>query len=44
MIVYGGAQHSFTNPRPSDVEGVKFDQLASDRSWQAMLGLFAEIF
>jgi dienelactone hydrolase len=44
MIVYGGAQHSFTNPRPSDAEGIKFDQLASNRSWQAMLDLLGEVF
>jgi dienelactone hydrolase len=44
MIVYGGAQHSFTNPRATDAEGIMFDQLASDRSWQAMLALLAEIF
>ncbi|MGH8987499.1 MAG: dienelactone hydrolase family protein [Acidimicrobiales bacterium] len=46
MTVYGGAQHSFTHPRAgvSPMPGLKFDKLATERSWRAMLDLFAELF
>ncbi|MGH3733008.1 MAG: dienelactone hydrolase family protein [Acidimicrobiales bacterium] len=45
MIVYGGVQHSFTNPRnTTGALGLKFDQVATDRSWRAMRELLAETF
>jgi dienelactone hydrolase len=33
MVVYGGVQHSFTNPISSGEPGLKFDKSASERSW-----------
>ena len=46
MNLYGGVQHSFTRPTagPSAMAGLKFDDLASQRSWRAMLDLFDEVF
>jgi dienelactone hydrolase len=46
MIVYGGAVHSFTNPRASnlDMPGIAYHEPTDRRSWQAMLDLFAEVF
>jgi dienelactone hydrolase len=46
LIVYGGAVHSFTNPRASqmDFPGVAYHEPTDRRSWQAMVGLFAETF
>jgi dienelactone hydrolase len=45
LNLYGGAVHSFTNP---DADGsnpaLKYDQRADERSWRAMLDLFAEVF
>ena len=45
LVVYGGAVHSFTNPRASnlDLPGIAFDEATDRRSWQAMLDLFAEV-
>jgi dienelactone hydrolase len=45
LVVYGGAVHSFTNPRASQVDlpGIAFDERTDRRSWQAMLDLFAEV-
>ncbi len=46
IILYGGAEHSFTNPdagafgRP----GIKYDALTDRRSWRAMLDIFDEAF
>jgi dienelactone hydrolase len=44
MNLYGGVGHSFTNPRATgiDMPGVEYDQLTDERSWRAMLDLFAE--
>jgi dienelactone hydrolase len=44
MNLYGGAVHSFTNPNAelSGFPGVAYHQLTDERSWQAMLDLFAE--
>jgi dienelactone hydrolase len=44
LVVYGGAVHSFTNPRASqiDLPGIAYDERTDRRSWQAMLDLFAE--
>jgi dienelactone hydrolase len=46
LVVYGGAVHSFTNPRASQVDlpGIAYDERTDRRSWQAMLDLFAEVF
>ncbi len=46
LVVYGGAVHSFTNPRASqiDLPGIAYDEQTDRRSWQAMLDLFAEVF
>ncbi|HTW06658.1 MAG TPA: dienelactone hydrolase family protein [Acidimicrobiales bacterium] len=46
MVLYGGVQHSFTRTRSHSDEqaGLKFDQLASERSWRAMLDLLAQTF
>jgi dienelactone hydrolase len=43
LHLHGGAVHSFTNP---DADGsnpaIRYDRRADERSWQAMLDLFAE--
>jgi len=46
MNLYGGAAHSFTNPRASDmgIPGVAYEQRADERSWRAMTDLFDETF
>jgi dienelactone hydrolase len=47
MNLYGGAQHSFTNPAAdgtSAFPGVQYHQLTDERSWRAMLDLFDEAF
>jgi len=46
LVVYGGAVHSFTNPRATaiDIPGIAYDEATDRRSWQAMLDLFAEVF
>jgi dienelactone hydrolase len=46
LVVYGGAVHSFTNPRASqiDLPGIAYHELTDQRSWQAMCDLFAEVF
>ena len=47
LHVYGGVVHSFTSPA-ADVRGMpqfaRYDAAADQRSWNAMLGLFAEVF
>lgn len=46
VIIYGGAAHSFTNPA-ADARGVKglgYNKSADERSWNAMLAFFKEIF
>jgi dienelactone hydrolase len=40
---YGGAMHAFTNPY-ADGEGMAYNALADQRSWNAMLALFREVF
>jgi dienelactone hydrolase len=44
MIVYGGAQHSFTHPHSAQagLPGLAYDADADRRSWRAMLDLFDE--
>jgi dienelactone hydrolase len=46
LHVYGGAVHSFTNPRASkvDLPGIDYHAPTDRRSWQAMLNLFEETF
>lgn len=45
MIVYGGAGHSFTNPKVGELGMPGFDYHAGTdaRSWRAMLDLFDEV-
>ncbi|MGA2399913.1 MAG: dienelactone hydrolase family protein [Steroidobacteraceae bacterium] len=49
MHLYGGAQHSFTDPgadaraRAMGIQGLKYDAAADRRSWRSMLDLFGEI-
>lgn len=46
LVAYGGAVHSFTNPKsgvdPS--KGAAYNEKAARRSWQAMKDFFAELF
>jgi dienelactone hydrolase len=46
LVVYGGAVHSFTNPRASQIElpGIAYHEPTDRRSWQAMCDLFEEVF
>jgi dienelactone hydrolase len=46
MILYGGAEHSFTNPDASSFgrPGIKYDERTDKRSWRAMLDAFDEAF
>jgi dienelactone hydrolase len=50
MHVYGGAQHSFTDPnvdaraQATGMTGLKYDANADRRSWRSMLDLFVESF
>jgi dienelactone hydrolase len=45
LILYGGARHSFTNPRVDafGIEALAYNQRADERSWRAMLDLFHEV-
>ncbi|HLH37860.1 MAG TPA: dienelactone hydrolase family protein [Bryobacteraceae bacterium] len=46
VVLYGGARHSFTNPRCGErgLNGLAYHRLADERSWTAMHAFFAEIF
>jgi dienelactone hydrolase len=46
LVAYGGAVHSFTNPRASmvDIPGIAYNEETDRRSWQAMVDLFSEVF
>jgi dienelactone hydrolase len=46
MHVYGGVEHSFTNPHAEDagLPGLRYHQPSAERSWRAMLELFDEAF
>jgi dienelactone hydrolase len=46
MNLYGGAQHSFTHPQVDrlEVPGLRFNRIAPERSWRAMLEVFDETF
>ena len=45
-VVYGGAEHAFTNPHAgrAGVPGLKYDAAADRRSWAAMRDLLDEAF
>jgi dienelactone hydrolase len=44
MNLYGGVEHSFTNPDAdaANMPGIKFHGLTDRRSWRAMIDLFSE--
>ena len=46
MNLYGGAAHSFTNPDAGSlgVPGIEYHELTNQRSWEAMIDLFNEVF
>jgi dienelactone hydrolase len=46
MIIYGGAQHSFTNPSADGkaLKGALYNEAADRRSWEHMKLFFAELF
>lgn len=46
LNVYGGAQHSFTNPEADGfgLPGAAYDRKADHRSWEAMKDFLAELF
>jgi dienelactone hydrolase len=46
LVRYGGARHGFTNPDAGDygIPNLVYDPAADRRSWQAMEGLFQELF
>jgi len=46
LVSYGGAVHSFTNPKADElnIPGVAYHRLADQRSWQHMIVFFDEIF
>ncbi len=46
MILYGGQQHSFTNPAAANfnMPGIVYHELTEKRSWQAAVDLFKEVF
>jgi dienelactone hydrolase len=43
---YGHVGHGFTNPRASDlqIEGVRYNALAAERSWTSFINLLEELF
>jgi dienelactone hydrolase len=46
MLIYGGAQHSFTNPSADQygLKGAKYHKQADQRSWISMKQFFGELF
>jgi dienelactone hydrolase len=46
MVIYGGAQHSFTNPSADQygIKGIRYQKQADRRSWAHMKLFFEEIF
>jgi dienelactone hydrolase len=48
MILYGGAEHSFTHPgadpEVTDLPGIKYEPRAAARSWKTMLEVFDDAF
>lgn len=45
MVIFGGAQHGFSNPEASHVgmEGVVYDARTAERAWQAMGDFLARV-
>jgi dienelactone hydrolase len=45
MILYGGAEHSFTHPGAAraGLPGITYHQPTAERSWRAMIDLFDEV-
>ena len=43
---YGNVAHGFTNPKAHEIgiEGVRYNQLAAERSWTAFINLLEEVF
>jgi dienelactone hydrolase len=43
---YGHVAHGFTNPRASDlqIDGVRYNALATERSWTSFVNLLEELF
>ena len=43
---YGNVAHGFTNPNAHEIgiEGVRYNQLAAERSWTAFINLLEEVF
>ena len=46
MVIYGGAQHSFTNPLADQygMKGIRYQERADRRSWEHMKLFFHELF
>lgn len=46
MVIYGGAQHSFTNPSANQygMKGIEYQERADRRSWEHMKLFFNELF
>ncbi|WP_263264356.1 dienelactone hydrolase family protein [Pseudomonas sp. RIT-PI-S] len=44
LISYGGAYHSFTDPEANNPGKQMYDKKVSDRAFQSMYNLFAEVF
>jgi len=46
MVIYGGAQHSFTNPSADQygMKGIRYQERADRRSWEHMKLFFHELF
>jgi dienelactone hydrolase len=46
LQIFGGAQHSFTNPAAKNIDlpGIAYHESTDRRSWKAMLDLFDEVF
>jgi dienelactone hydrolase len=45
MVIFGGAQHGFSNPESSQLgmEGVAYDAKTAERAWQAMNDFLARV-
>ncbi len=45
MNVYGGAKHRFTDPDAgaAGAPALEYNEQAAERSWRAMIDLFAEV-
>lgn len=44
LVSYGGAYHSFTDPEANNPGKQEYNKKVSDRAFQAMYNLFAEVF